>query len=198
MRGFIHPFCQHIGLRRPQRRPAHRFLSGSPCALLVAAVLTGCALSACRADRGLTPINEDALRAILLDNRGRVVLLNFWASWCAPCVAEFPELVRLARENSAWLAVVSVSIDAEEDVSTKVVPFLRKQAPPFASYIKKTSDDEAFINAIDPRWSGAIPATFIFRPDGTLATRLIGQQSFDNFATAIRAVVSSRQEGSVK
>jgi len=149
-------------------------------------LLLGCAARARKSEPRIEPVNEKKLNAVLQKNRGRIVLLNFWATWCEPCVAEFPDLVRLARENSDRVAVIAVSIDAEEDVRTKVIPFLQKQAAPFSSYIKKTSDDEAFINSIDPKWSGAIPATFIYRPDGTLAQRLIGQQNFEKFLQAIQ------------
>lgn len=183
--------------RRPQPDgAARRGFPGTWCFLLIATVLWSCAAPSQRSAERLPPINADGVRTILSEYRGRVVLLNFWATWCAPCVEEFPHLVRLARENSSWLSVISISIDNEEDVAAKVIPFLRRQGAAFVSYIKKTHDDESFINGIDPEWSGAIPATFIFAPDGKLAMRLIGQQSFDKFDQAVRAVASQRHEGS--
>lgn len=126
------------------------------------------------------------------------MLLNFWATWCAPCVEEFPDLVRIANENPDRLTVIAVTIDAEEDVQSKVIPFLIKQATPFPSYIKNTKDDEAFINNIDPKWSGAIPATFIYRPDGTLALRLVGQQSYEKFLQALRLTPSTQHKGAAQ
>lgn len=143
----------------------------------------------------MAPINERGLRKILLEKRGQVMLLNFWATWCEPCVAEFPDLIQLAREQAGRFVIISVTIDVEEDVALKVIPFLQKQAAPFSAYIKRATDDEAFINSIDPEWSGAIPATFIFRPDGTLAQRLIGQQNFEKFSKALQAAETTQQQG---
>jgi thiol-disulfide isomerase/thioredoxin len=157
--------------------------------------ISGCTSSSRKTGPQVEPIDEKKLNDILQKNRGQLVLLNFWATWCVPCVEELPDLVRVANENAGRLTVIAVSIDEEEDIASKVIPFLQKYGAPFSSYIKKTKDDEVFINSIDPKWSGAIPATFIYGADGTLRQRMIGQQDYEKFSQAVQLATASQQEG---
>jgi thiol-disulfide isomerase/thioredoxin len=136
------------------------------------------------------PIDERGLRQFIQQQRGKVVLLNFWATWCEPCVEEFPDLVGIARQfQPRGVEVILVTIDEPEDIETKVVPFLKKQGVTFHTYVKRTQDDEAFINAIDLKWSGAIPATFIYDTNGILVQRFVAQQNFKIFAEALQPLL---------
>ncbi|MCI0691125.1 TlpA family protein disulfide reductase [candidate division KSB1 bacterium] len=138
----------------------------------------------------MQPIDENGLQQLIKQACGKVVLLNFWATWCEPCKEEFPDLAKIAREfQPRGLQVIFVSIDEPEDVDGKVLPFLKAQEVAFRTYIKRTKDDEAFINAIDAKWSGALPATFIYDTNGTLVKRLVAQQSFETFAEALRPLL---------
>jgi len=136
------------------------------------------------------PIDENGLQQLITQARGKVVLLNFWATWCEPCVEEFPALMKIARQfQPQGLQIIFVSIDEPEDIDGKVLPFLKAQGVISRTYIKRTKDDEAFINAIDEKWSGAIPATFIYDTNGTLVKRLVAQQSFETFSAALRRLL---------
>jgi thiol-disulfide isomerase/thioredoxin len=116
----------------------------------------------------------------LSDAKGNVVLLNFWATWCVPCIEEFPDLLRIRSEcASKGLDLVLVSIDDLKKTNTDVRRFLRKMDVSFPTYIKSARDDEAFINSVDPAWRGAIPATFIFDRQGKLVHSLIDAQTFE-------------------
>jgi thiol-disulfide isomerase/thioredoxin len=151
-------------------------------------------LSSCAGSRGgselVRPIDETGLQQLIKQARGKVVLLNFWATWCEPCVEEFPALMEIARQfQPQGLQIIFVSIDEPEDIDGKVLPFLKAQGVASRTYIKRTKDDEAFINAIDVKWSGALPATFIYDANGTLVKRLVAQQSFETFAEALRPLL---------
>lgn len=75
----------------------------------------------------LTVADRAAFDALLARHGGEVVLVDFWATWCAPCVANFPHVVALAdRDRSRGLAVVTVSLDSPE-AAEKVLHFLREQ-----------------------------------------------------------------------
>jgi thiol-disulfide isomerase/thioredoxin len=121
-------------------------------------------------------VDEEALEKVIAKQRGKVLLLNVWATWCEPCVREFPVLVRLHRKYAKQgLEVISVTVDSPETVRTAVRPFLARQRPGFPVFIKKTEDDEKFINRLDPEWSGAIPATFIYDRQGKKRFTHIGE-----------------------
>ena len=115
--------------------------------------------------------------------RGRPVVVSFWATWCKPCVEEFPVLMALARERKD-LAVVSVSIDEKEDRGA-LEAFVREKGPPFPVYAKAPGDDEAFINGVDPAWSGVVPATLIVGPDGKRLALIQGEHSREEIERAI-------------
>jgi thiol-disulfide isomerase/thioredoxin len=107
--------------------------------------------------------------------KGRPVVLNFWATWCAPCIKEFPDLVALARDRKD-VTVISVSIDDEADRAA-VDAFVAKQKPSFRVYMKKAGGDEAFINGVDPKWSGSVPFTLIFDAAGKKKASVEGEQT---------------------
>ncbi len=115
------------------------------------------------------------VRATVAERKGRPVLLSLWATWCVPCVKEFPELARIARERPR-LAVLSVSMDDPQDRAA-VEKFVAEQRPPFPVYVKSPGPDEAFINGVDPEWSGALPALLVFDAKGRRAALLQGEKT---------------------
>jgi thiol-disulfide isomerase/thioredoxin len=158
-------------------------------------LLSWCLLfNACAAVRGgsalIRPIDEKGLQELLRQSQGKVVLLNFWATWCDPCVEEFPNLTKIAREfRPRGVEVILVAIEEPEEITRKVKPFLQAQGVTFPTYYKKTRDDEIFINTLDRNWRGAIPATFIYDANGLLAKKFIAAQSFETFAAALRPLL---------
>ena len=117
-------------------------------------------------------VDEDALRAVLTEARGDVVVLNFWATWCAPCVEELPHFARLVESyGERGLRVITVSFDDPETIESRVRPFVEERDYPFTYLVKTpTNGDEyeSFVNAIDPSWLGNVPATFIYDTSGQL------------------------------
>jgi thiol-disulfide isomerase/thioredoxin len=142
-------------------------------ALLLSLTITGSvqAQKASASAPVLLSIDENGFDALRAQSKGRVLLLNFWATWCKPCVEEFPDLVELQQAYAGkGLDVVFISIDDDARARQKVTAFLRKMNVVTPSYIKETHDDEKFINAVSPRWSGALPATFVYDRRGNLAS----------------------------
>jgi thiol-disulfide isomerase/thioredoxin len=137
------------------------------------------------ASGGLPSISEQSLPEVLSGYRGQVVVLNFWATWCRPCREEFPHLVRLHRELAdRGLTVMVVSMDEEEDAAAAAA-FLQKQGADFPSYIRGFEDFGRFVDAVDPQWSGALPSTFIFRRDGELYQRYVGEVTWEQLVAAV-------------
>jgi thiol-disulfide isomerase/thioredoxin len=131
-----------------------------------------------------------AIKQAIAAQKGHVVVVNMWATWCAPCVAEFPALVRLQhRYRKDGLVVFAVSADLRKDVDTKVKPFLKAHGADFPQYLEHASDPEDFINAFDPKWQGDLPQTFIYDRSGRLARVLSGEQSDNSFAVAVKPLL---------
>jgi thiol-disulfide isomerase/thioredoxin len=123
------------------------------------------------AEDGLKEVREQSAKA------GRVLLVNFWATWCGPCREEFPDLVKL-REHypDEQLDLVLVSLDDLAEISTTVPEFLAgMKAGRMPSYLLNASDPDAAINLFDPEWRGELPATFIYDPGGSLAYKHRGR-----------------------
>jgi thiol-disulfide isomerase/thioredoxin len=109
-----------------------------------------------------SPVAElPAILAAIKAPGARAVLVNVWATWCEPCRAELPELMRFYRAHKAsGLRLVMVSADGESDRPV-VEKVLREAGFDGPAFIKR-GDDDAFINALEPRWSGALPVTVLF------------------------------------
>ncbi len=118
---------------------------------------------------------ELALRALdgteqkLSDYRGRVVILNFWATWCVPCREEMPMLVRLQQEyEGRGVVVIGPSADAPE-TQAKIEPFLRELKIGFPVWVGATTEHMERLGL-----GTALPATAVMDRDGRIVGRILG------------------------
>jgi len=138
----------------------------------------------------LERLDGTKLQQLVKNRHGRALFINVWATWCAPCVEEFPDIVRIARElKDRKIDFVGVSADDFEDESSRVVPFIAKQKASFKFYIAKLEGEDAFIDTFDKKWGGGIPATFIYDSQGHKKVFLLGKQSYQSLKAAIRGVI---------
>jgi thiol-disulfide isomerase/thioredoxin len=98
-------------------------------------------------------------------SKDTLYIINFWATWCAPCVAELPQFNALhERYANTAVKIVMVSLDFKEDYPYKLGRFLeRKQLSPRVVWLTDTNPN-VFIPKIDNSWEGSIPATIIVHP----------------------------------
>ncbi len=135
-------------------------------------------------------LDAKGLAAAVAKYRGKVVVVNFWATWCAPCREEFPDLVKLEKAyRDRGVAVFGVSIDMARDMP-KVEKFLAATHPDFPNYVKKSGgDDQDFIDSVDPKWGGELPYTVVYARDGKKAKVRSGKQSYADFERAVAALL---------
>jgi len=109
------------------------------------------------------------VKDLVAANKGKVVFLNFFATYCVPCHTEFPDIEKLQAKYKGKLQVIEVSMNDVTDAAEKaeMAKYLQEQKPPFTVYIASTTDDQ-FYKDIDSRWaqSEALPMTMIFDRDG--------------------------------
>lgn len=99
------------------------------------------------------------LQMINGDKEEDIIIYNFWATWCAPCVKEMPYFEKIDKEDG--VQVRFISLDDVEKLESRVIPFLNKKNIQATVYLLDETDYNAFIDKVDKRWSGAIPATVI-------------------------------------
>lgn len=110
----------------------------------------------------LTKINEVSYPKMIAAHKGKVVLVDFWATWCVPCRKEMPEIAKLAAKLQAkGFVVVPISGDEPENEAA-AREFLTKSGIKNQGYLKAPKDEDAFVRAIDPKWGGELPALVLY------------------------------------
>jgi len=161
-------------------------------ALLAApAALVALTAPVSQAQGTVATIDAAGLKKQVAARKGKVVVVNFWATWCGPCVEEFPALVTLQNKNAAkGLDLVTVSFDEAEDKG-KVASFLSKNKLTKGTFINKGGSDldDSYIKYLEPKLPAsaavALPRTYIFDRSGKLVKVITGGQTLAQFQKAV-------------
>lgn len=107
-------------------------------------------------------LSLDQLEKRIELGKDTVFVVNFWATWCAPCVKEIPNFVRLnTNYKAAPLKVILVSLDFKSKLEKVVVPFVKKNQIKLEVYLLNEKSEQDYIDRISENWAGSLPATLV-------------------------------------
>lgn len=136
-------------------------------------------------------ISADEIKEIVDNRNGKNLFINVWATWCAPCVEEFPDLVKLFRDyNKEEIEFIALSVDLPSDIDSAVIPFMKNHKVPFPVYIIDERYSEEAIELLSSKWSGAIPASFIYDDNGEQKEFILGAHDYLFFKKKIDSVLN--------
>ncbi|MFC1619457.1 redoxin domain-containing protein [Candidatus Neomarinimicrobiota bacterium] len=119
-------------------------------------------------------IDAAGIEDLVRNNSDKLRFINFWATWCGPCVAEFPELIRINRNfRKRAFEMVTISLDTP-DKSDAVLKFLEKAYASTRNYQFNSDDIYELIDIVDKEWPGSLPYTIIVKPGGEILFKKLG------------------------
>jgi thiol-disulfide isomerase/thioredoxin len=107
-------------------------------------------------------IKVPELEKLLNNNDNKLYVINFWATWCAPCVAELPAFEKVSRDyDKARVRFIFISLDFPSQIEKQLIPFLKKNNIDSDVSVMMETDANLWIDKVDPSWQGNIPSTLI-------------------------------------
>lgn len=110
----------------------------------------------------LQVINFSQLEPYLRPSSDKIHVVNFWATWCAPCVKELPYFEALHHKYKDRVEVILVNLDYPTQYESRLKPFLKKHKLASKVLVLNDPDMNVWAAKIDPKWDGAIPVTLIY------------------------------------
>lgn len=108
-------------------------------------------------------IKIPGLEKILKNPDNKIFVVNFWATWCPPCVSEMPVFVKVAKDyDPAKVRFILISLDFPSQIEKQLIPFLKKNNITLEVAVMTDVDYNAWISKVDPGWQGDIPATLFY------------------------------------
>jgi thiol-disulfide isomerase/thioredoxin len=150
-------------------------LEAACAAVLFGAMIVGCGGRPAPREVSLSDLDPAKFAEVVAEHRGKVVLVDLWATWCKPCVEMFPHTVELHRKFAGQgLAVVSVSLDDLKD-RPEVLKFLQDQGATFDNYLARDGGSDGTWNALDIH--SGIPNLKLYARAGTLRRTFPGDDT---------------------
>lgn len=122
----------------------------------------------------LHDIDIAGIKNLMKNNSEKLRLINVWATWCGPCIVEYPELIELQRMYGRRdFEFISISVDKTEN-RKNIIKFLEESYSSIQNYAYTEGDNYKLIESVDPEWNGAIPYTLLIEPEGKIVWRYQG------------------------
>lgn len=143
----------------------------------------------------LENIDTAGIKELILNKSDKLRLVNVWASWCGPCIQEFPDLIVLDRiYRSREFEFISINAD-KLSRKENVLKILQKNQASNKNFIFNSDNNSELVGAIDPQWSGALPYTLVIEQGGNIIYRLQGPV---NLLEMRKLIVNNRYIDGVK
>jgi thiol-disulfide isomerase/thioredoxin len=108
-------------------------------------------------------VKWEAMQSLLQNPSDTLYVVNFWATWCGPCVKELPHFEELGKKfTDKKLKILLVSLDFANQYESKLLPFLQKKQLTSQVVLLDETDYNLWIDKVEPQWQGAIPFTLVF------------------------------------
>jgi thiol-disulfide isomerase/thioredoxin len=137
----------------------------------------------------LRTVTAKQVRALVDENKGKVVVVNFWATWCPPCVREFPALIKAYDQyHGKGVNMIAVSMNSPEE-KAEIEEFLKAHKPSFPVYIKD-AQDEKFNETVLKGWFGEMPMTLVFDANGKRVLAHSAEITFEKISSTLDPLLS--------
>ena len=141
----------------------------------------------------VTQIDAPGLKNLLKPS-GKPLLINFWATWCAPCREEFPDLVKIGTDYKDKIDLVTVSLDELSEINGEVPKFLAQMKSESPAYLLKTPDEGAAIGLVSKDWQGGLPFTILFNAQGETIYSKQGKFKTDVLVAEIEKILTVQSQ----
>ncbi len=129
-------------------------------------------------------LTREEFQFLCAGEKDKTVIVNFWATWCGPCMEELPWFERLKKEMPG-VRIILVNLDFEKEVKSKVVPLVEKGYQQCEVYRIYGLNADDWMPLVEPAWSGAIPATLILNS----GKRKFFEQKFEGYDSLKNEIV---------
>jgi thiol-disulfide isomerase/thioredoxin len=158
--------------------------------LILAVAWLAASVATSHAETPTKPIRADAFKEVLAKERGQIVILNLWATWCVPCLREIPDLIAVTDEVSkSGVVLIGVAVDDPSPNAAEVERFRKKYFPKFLTYARQSAEMDELASVVDPAWNEVVPTTYLIDRNGKVVSRIQGKKSAEEFRVAIRKLL---------
>jgi len=134
-------------------------------------------------------ITFEQLEKIIYKQDDTLRIVNFWATWCKPCIEELPEFERINAEyKNQKVKVILVSMDFKSKIDIQLKPYIQKNNIQSPVFVLDQTDANVWINAVSKEWSGSIPATIFTLQSKQLSFRE-GKYSYEELKQKIQSII---------
>lgn len=142
----------------------------------------------------ISVINADKFSEMISNRNEKILFVNVWATWCIPCIEEFPELIKLKEKYSKKdVDIITLNINLLSERDSKVMPFLKKNKNTIPVFMAEKDNIDDIINLLDKNWSGAVPVSFVFNKKGLIFSSVLGKQEYAFYSSLLDSALSIGQ-----